>query len=83
MINDTSHFTLHISLHRNEFDNFSIDRRIKGKIDRKTFLNSALLKRHGDVNTSELDKIEFLGGFCKFCSVFENMKFHKITSFIK
>lgn len=41
------------------------------------------LKRHGDAKTSELNKIEFFGGFCKFCSVLENMRFQKITSFIK
>lgn len=32
-----------------------------------------ILRRHGDVKLSELDKIEFLGGFLKFCSVFENI----------
>lgn len=43
----------------------------------------SVLKRHGDAKSSELDKIEFFDGFCKFCLVLENMRFHKITSFIK
>lgn len=44
-----------------------------------------ILKRYGDVKISELDKIKFLGycDFCKFCLVFEYMKFYKIISFIK